>query len=84
MQGQVLQCCFVSCIVVRYSAGWLSEGSRVPARVEGNMQQEEEEGEEGNMQEEEEEEEEVVGGGQAAAQLKVIANQSCQKWDFLC
>ena len=69
MQGQVLQCCFVSCIVVRYSAGWLSEGSRVPARVEGNMQQEEEE---------------VVGRGQAAAQLKVIANQSCQKWDFLC
>ena len=56
---------------MRYSAGWLSEGSRVPARVEGNMQ-------------EEEEEEEVVGRGQAAAQLKVIANQSCQKWDFLC
>ena len=51
----VLQCCFVSCIAVRYSAGWLSEGSRVPARVEGNMQEEqEEEGkEEGNMQEEE-------------------------------
>ena len=67
----VLQCCFVSCIAVRYSAGWLSEGSRVPARVEGNMQQQQEE------------EEEVVGRGQAA-QLKVIANQSCQKWDFSC
>ena len=72
----VLQCCFVSCIAVRYSAGWLSEGSRVPARVEGNMQEEEEE--------QQQEEEEVVGRGQAAAQLKVIANQSCQKWDFLC